>query len=86
MSKFDKNLKVVFFEGNRIVMFADDIPYTKLEGDSSLYLDLTDTKDINCLNILLSCKSLLLQRVSYLIVSREFDLDGTALYIVLERV
>lgn len=85
MKKFAKGLKVQFFIGNNPVLHDPRFEFSKLEKDSSLYLDLEDTKDQAILKILLSADSVELQAKEYRVTEKTFMLDGTALYINVEE-
>lgn len=85
MSKFAENLKVMFYENHEIIMFDKDNEFTKLSSDSSLYLDLSDAKDTNILNLILKSDKIQIQNNSYKILELEFMLDGTALFVSVEK-
>lgn len=86
MAKFADQLKVIFFIGNNVIPYDPNNQFTKLEEDSSLYLDLNSLKDANLLHLLMNSDKVLLQGRSYTVVNREFMTDGTALYFELREV
>lgn len=85
MEKFSDKLKVVFFVNEKVIKQDIDNKFTKLEADSSLYLDLNNIKDSNILKMLLETNKIELQNSTYIIAERTFMIDGTALYISLQK-
>lgn len=86
MSKFGDNLKVGFFEGNRLIVPRENYKHTKLSDDGSLYLYLNSEKDRAILDLILKVNVLHIDGFAYRVITREFMLDGTALYVVVEKI
>lgn len=86
MEKFASGLKVMFFQGNNPVLKREDFQYSKLSDDSSLYLDLDSPKDRAILDILMKTDTICLDGFVYKVLSREFIIDGTGLFIMVKKV
>lgn len=86
MTKFNNNLKVMFFIGNEPISY--DEKYTednKMSMDSSIYLDLESMVDGKILDILLKSNKVELQGKVYTIIDFHFMIDGTALYVTVSK-
>lgn len=91
-SKFADNLKVCFFLNNKIISkregsdFKILIGESKLSDDNSLYLDLNSFKDKTILNLIMKSETIQLDCYEYRILEKSFIIDGTALFIYLDKV
>lgn len=86
MSIFADILKISFFEGNKMITKRKDYEFSKLSNDSSLYLDLTDPKYRAILDLIMKSEFIQLDGITYKVLDKEFFVDGTALYLSLEKV
>lgn len=86
MNEFGDKLQVSFFCGNTKLIPRENYPYTKLSNDGNLFLDLANDKDKSIIKLLLEINTLHIDGIVYKVVDREFMLDGTTLYIVIEKI
>jgi hypothetical protein len=86
MKEFANSLKILFFIGNDVLVKRNGYEHSKLEDDSSLYLDFNNPKDRAILELLMKSDILHVDGIVYKVITREFMLDGTALFIVIEPV
>ena len=86
MNEFADALKVTFFQGKRLIKRREDYNFSKLSEDGSLYLELTSPKGRALLDILLKADVLQIDGYTYKALGREFFLDGTALFISVEKI
>lgn len=87
-NSFANGLIVQFLIGNKPIEYDEDYASyvdSKLDKNSSATLDLESPKDRMIVKMLLSSDSIKLQGKEYTIKERTFMIDGTALYIKVER-
>lgn len=86
MNKFADSLKVMFFEGKNMIRKREDYKYSKLSEDGSLYLDLNSPKDRMILDLIIKSDIIHVDGIVYTVLKREFMLDGTGLFICIEKI
>jgi len=78
-------LKVIFYEKGKIIEKDNGFKWSKLEDDSSMYIDITTIQGSNFLKLLMESDEIELQGIVYIVNERRFMTDGTALYLDMKR-
>lgn len=86
MAEFADVLKIGFFEGPNMLTKREGYKYSKLSEDGSLYLNMNSEKDRLILEMLLKVNVVHIDGFVYKILGREFMIDGTALFVDIEKI
>jgi hypothetical protein len=79
-------LKVGFFVGNEKLIKRENFKHSKLDDAGDLYIDLKDEKDRAVLDVMLRIDKIHIDGYVYKVASREYVLEGTGIFISLEKI
>jgi len=81
IKQLSDSLKVIFSVGSTLV---DQDPVSMANEENSVDIDLTSIKGTNYLKLILDSNMILYKQKTYEIVSREFLVEGSVLFVILE--
>ncbi len=85
MSEFDDNLMVIFYNNNKVICPDPQfLKYNKIDESGRMYIDLTSPKHQMIIEMLLKVDTVTLNSKEWNIIERHYQIDGTALFIVLD--